>query len=703
MKKLMTVLLLSISTVAMAQKDSLSTDTTINLNEVTVNGVRIIQQIDRQVYIPSKTIVKHSSNGYELLSKLSLNGIRVNVPERKISSVQGGNVQIRINDVKAESQDIVSLLPDEVIRVEYIDNPGVRYSDTSLDAVINYVVKRRYSGYVGGASTMQAFTTGFNNTDAYFKFNYKKSEFSINYYLGYREYTKRRYSSYTNFFYPDGTQRTRNYVGLDSPFMYADNDLQIGYNLAEPDKYTLNIRFKFSGYNSPKRGTNMLAEETGEQDLYLYNKSVMKDKTPVFDIYYSLNLPHNQNLALNAVGTYIGSDYAYKMREYLYDESAEQSMQSDPLNDYSYSTDGNKYSLITEGIYSKTFDKTVLSAGGEYTVSHTNNDYTGWVNTDAKLNSQNLYFFAQAQGKLGKLNYLLGLGANNSKIHQGDIGFNKWTFRPQLTLSIKPSQTTTIRLSGNITQSTPSLSSLSEVRQQSDELLAYDGNSSLKPWWNNRDDLSFYWNTSLFNFRYSSTLLYSSHPVFSTVSPEIQDNGSYIFISKPENQKSLLNTLNMMYLNFHAIKDVLDICAYGAFSTYRNEGNDYLHKYNSWWGGGSVTLMLGNWDISYSFETAFKSMQGETISGGENDSSLDVNYRYKGLRVGLGVNLLGYAQGYDYYNETRSKYFRSIGHTYIKDNGNMIYINLSYNFNHGRKYNAGNRLLNNSDNDNGIR
>ncbi len=686
-----------------AQTDSLALDTTLILNEITVNGVRIINKVDRQIYIPSKTIVKHSSNGYDLLDKLSLNGIKVNTAERKISSTRGGDVQIRINDIKAELQDIISLLPDEVIRVEYIDNPGVRYSDDNLAAVINYVVKRRYSGCVGGVSTDQAFTTGFNNTDAYFKFNYKKSEFSINYDFSYREYDKRRYSSYTTYNFPDGTRHDKNYIGLNTPFMYATNDFRLAYNLAEPDKYTLNIAFKFNNYNSPKRGVNKLVEETGQPDLYLFNKIKDGTQTPAIDIYYSLNMPHNQNIALNAVGTYIGTDYAYQMKDYLYENSAEQSMQSSPLNDYSYAADGKKYSLITEAIYSKTMKKEVLSAGAEYTISHTNNDYTGNVNTDAVLNSQKLYFFAQLQGSLWKLNYSLGVGASYNRVYQDDTGFDKWTFRPQLSLKYSPSKNTSIRLSSRLSEITPSLSDLSDVRQQQDELTANDGNPYVRPWWQNNNSLSFDWNTDVFSLNYYCSLSYSSRPIASSIYPELQDDGSYMIITKTENQKSFFQSYEGLDFTLHAIKDVLDLRAYGSFSTFRSRGNNYLHTYNHWQGGCSANLMLGNWDVVYAFGTAGKSLWGENIYGGENTSTLAASYKYKGFEAGLGVLLLGYAKGYDYYDECLSRYYKSVGHTYIKNNGNMIYFSLAYKFSYGRKYNAGSRRLYNRDNDNGVK
>ena len=149
-----------IGAAAHAQTDSIEVDTTYTLGEVTVNGMRVINKVDRQVLLPTSTMKKHSSNGYDLLNKMTLNGIITNPERQEIRSLRGGGVQVRINDIKANQQDITALRPDEVVRVEYIDNPGVRYSDGSIDAVINFVVKRRYAGYVGGLGTMQAFTTG---------------------------------------------------------------------------------------------------------------------------------------------------------------------------------------------------------------------------------------------------------------------------------------------------------------------------------------------------------------------------------------------------------------------------------------------------------------------------------------------------------------------------------------------------------------
>ena len=387
------------------------------LKGVTVEAARIVEKVDRQIIFPTKEQVKTASNGYDLLDNLSLPTIIVNRAERKVLSLKGGDVQIRINDVKASMQDVLALQPDEVTKVEFINVPGLKYGDSNLDAVINYQVRRRYAGYVGGVSTMQGTKAGFNNSDGYFKYNVKKSEFSINYSFSYRSVEERSYESLGTYHLPTGETLHRNYLGYDSPFLYTTNNVQLGYNLSEPDKYTLNVRLNFYNHNSPVRGMNQLYQESGKANQYLQNNRKMLEQIPSLDIYYSLNMPHDQNLALNLVGTYIGTDYQYRMREYTFNKSPDESVKNAPLTDYSYDATGRKRSLIGEGTYSKNWKQMALSVGGQYNISHTDNIYVGSSNADTELKYSNLYLFTQLQGQQKWFSYQVGVGATRSSIH----------------------------------------------------------------------------------------------------------------------------------------------------------------------------------------------------------------------------------------------------------------------------------------------
>lgn len=702
MRPILFFLPLITATPTMAQTD-LHTDSVRRLKEITVNGVRIRQKVDHQLLFPSKTIVEHASDGYELLKRLSLDGILVNTAEQKITSLRGGGIQIRINDIIADKNDIQALRPDEVVRVEFIDHPGVRYSDSGLDAVINYVVKRRYAGYVGGVSTLQAFYEKFNNSNAYFKYNHRKSEFSLNYNFSLRDYDQQTTRSRSTYYFPDGTERYRNYIGYNNDMMYNDHILQLGYNLAEVDKYVLNIHLKYNWFNSPYRGPIQRVEETGQADHLLYSHYPSFSKTPILDIYYSVDLPKEQNITANVVGTYIGTNYSYNMHEYIFDQSLEKTLQSKPIHDYSYSTDGKKYSLIGEAIYTKRLKDIVLSAGANYAVSHTNNKYTGSVNTDAVLNSNNLYAFTQIQGKLGFLNYLAGIGANYSSIRQGEIGFNRWTFRPQLTLSANVNKHLTLYYTGRISPNTPSLSDLSDVSQRSNDMEANNGNMNLKPYNGYSNSMNVIFNYPFFRLNLYGSIYTSPKIIMSSGIPEKQKDGSWLLTWVPENQKRYTKYYYHTDLTLHLIKDKLDLILFNNLSHYETRGNDYAHDYTYCQVGGRISLMLGRWSMDYSLSTVDKSLFAESINGGENSSNLNISYKYKNLQVGIGCILLGYARGYDYTNEVNSRYYKSESHTTIKNNGNMLYFNLSYNFSHGRKYQTANRKLYNSDTESGVK
>lgn len=673
------------------------------LKGVTVEAARVVEKVDRQIIFPTKEQVKTASNGYDLLDNLSLPTIIVNRAERKVLSLKGGDVQIRINNVKASMQDVLALQPDEVTKVEFINVPGLKYGDSNLDAVINYQVRRRYAGYVAGVSTMQGTKAGFNNSDGYFKYNVKKSEFSINYSFSYRSVEERSYESLGTYHLPTGETLHRNYLGYDSPFLYTTNNVQLGYNLSEPDKYTLNVRLNFDNHNSPVRGMNQLYQESGKANQYLQNNRKMLEQIPSLDIYYSLNMPHDQNLALNLVGTYIGTDYQYRMREYTFNKSPDESVKNAPLTDYSYDATGRKRSLIGEGTYSKNWKQMALSVGGQYNISHTDNIYVGSSNADTELKYSNLYLFTQLQGQQKWFSYQVGVGATRSSIHQGENGYSKWLFRPQVTLQAKASDRLSFKWSSKITSDIPSLSDLSELRQYSNSFEARDGNSGLKPFTGYNNTLSASWNIPLMSVYLEGNWTYYDKPIATSILPEKREDGSYLFVSKPENQKSHDYKHLLLTPEVHLIKDHLDLNLMCEYQNVKTKGLDYSHEFNYFSYGAEIRYMTGNWNIGYGAYKVEKNFWGEKTNGGEPTSNLAVTYSYKNWQFGVLGLFVFYPHGCVYKDELFNKYVQQKNKVRLADQGNMLVFTASFNFSHGRRYHTGSRKLNNSDRDNGIR
>lgn len=686
------------------EKEIAPIDTTLHLNDVVIKAARVIHKVDRDIILPNAKIKENSSNGYDLLIKLHLPNLKVNEAQQSISSYLGG-VQVRINDIKATVQDILALQPNDVTRIEYIDDPGVRYGDANLAVVINYVVKKRYVGYVGGVNTTQALWERFNNSNAFFRYNYKKSEFGLSYRLNYRWYDKRRQDSHAVYLQPDGLERTVDYVGQDAEMTYNSHNLQLSYNLSDPGKYSLNVRFGLDWMNSPYNKKLQKVFETGRQDLLLFTNDFGHVRNPVLDIYYSLNLPKKQSLVINVVGTHLGSDNIHRQNEYVLQNDVDETLSSSPLHDYGYEADGSKYSLITEAIYTKLLNKVLSFSGGtNYAVSRTDNKYTGSQNVTTVLNSNNVYLFSQLDGRLSKIaNFQLGLGANYISIVQGNVGFHKWTFRPKLTLASNSIKNFRIRLTGSINPQVPSLSQLSEVRQQGSTMQADDGNSTLKATSTYNAALGFTWNNKIVDVYWGGNMSYTPDAIMTSILPQQQADGSYLYVWKPENQKSFTSYFAYTTLVFHVIPDIFDIQGELQYQHLRSRGLDYSHDFEPLHYGLTASLNLKKWYVEYYFANAWEQLSGESRRAGEKQSTLTVSYKHKNLRLGLSCLLLGYPQGFDYKNRTNSKYYVSRGVTYIKNNGNMLMFTLGYTFSHGRKYKADRRKLNNSDNETGLR
>lgn len=205
------------------------------LEGVTVTASNTVRRIDRQIVLPSPREVAASTSGYDLLGHMQLNGLKVDPVQLAVSTVSGGSVQLRINDVKASSSQVLALKPGDVLRVEYIDRPGMRYAASGVEAVINFIVKQPTAGVNGGLSSANAVSTGFGNNNFYVQANHKRSTFGLQYFVTYRNYDERTMDETQTFNFADGSVRRRVSEGLNTPFSYATHALAATYNLTKAD------------------------------------------------------------------------------------------------------------------------------------------------------------------------------------------------------------------------------------------------------------------------------------------------------------------------------------------------------------------------------------------------------------------------------------------------------------------------------------
>ena len=666
----------------------------VSLQGVTVTGSNVMEKIDRQIVIPSSRQIKAATSGYELLSHMQLPGLKVNSIERSISTVSGGSVQLRINDIEASTAQVQALRPDEVLRVEYIDNPDMRYANTDVEAVINYVVKRRESGIAGGFNLTNAVTTGFGNDNVYIKANHKLSEFGFNYYVSYRDYNDRFVNEDQTFSLPDGN-RDRYLKGITTPFNYADHYLELNYNLTKPEKYVFNASFTDNLFRSPHNDYGQIIQEEGKNDIYSFTKKINNSNSPSLDLYGKVLLPKDQELVLNMVGTYISSDYERNYNESLTEGGT-------PYSEYIYSTDGKRYSLIGEGIYKKNFKNVALSGGLKYTLAYTNNKYMGDVNQTDEMHSSDLYGYVQVNGKWKKLSYLLGVGLSRQSYDESGKGYSFYMFRPSASLSYKPFEGATLKYVFSSTPNVPSLSSLSDIRQQLTDIEVNRGNPNLKPYRSYSNTLQLSWGNKWVDLQLKGGYYFSKNPIMEEVNMVLQPDGSYIFEYGVDNQNRFSRLNGQLYANVNIIPDMLSLSLYGGVNRYESKGNSYTHNFNAWYGGGNLSFTYKKFSANAVVSSRYNTLYGETISYGEKNCMFQCLYKIKNFNVGAGMLFPFQPKGWSGGTKLLSKEVRKETWSFIKDNGNMFLLSLSWDFSVGKKHNAEGKITNNVDRETGI-
>lgn len=168
------MLLLFVANAAIAHAQN-TNDSTVHLNEVTVTGRSIIQKVDRTIIIPTKSARRNAYNAYDMMFKMMIPHLQVNAMTKDISA-NGGAVQLRINGIKATQAEVAALLPKEIIRIELIENPGKRYGDEELGAVVDIIVRKREDGGLMNLQTMNSPHVPFGENNLMAKYHHGKTQ-----------------------------------------------------------------------------------------------------------------------------------------------------------------------------------------------------------------------------------------------------------------------------------------------------------------------------------------------------------------------------------------------------------------------------------------------------------------------------------------------------------------------------------------------
>lgn len=666
---------------ANAQTATNDTVTTHELQEVVIEAPKVIRKADKDVYHPSKSAVDNSKNGMQLLNNLMIPSLSVSDALGSITAA-GQSVQVRINGRTATIDQVRALLPETIKRVEWMDNPGLRYGGANY--VLNFIVANPTLGGSLQVYARPALNTawGFYMADA--KFNFGKSQFEIgtNYKLTNKIKTHRDYTE--TFTYPNGNTITRKETSRGGTMDNTMGNLWTSYNYIKPDTTVFVAEFSMhKDFPGKVLYNGLLALSDGTDDILLTDSHGDKGTTPSLSIYLQQHFAHKQMLVVDFSSSfYFGRTFS----DYI--EQKHTSSIPQYLTDIHTNIKDRNQAYGIEADYIKNWRSSRFTAGVSYTANRNRSEYENLGGEIFHQRQDKVYFFAEYFRRFGKWSATAGIGAQYTDFlfRESNRGNHSWSARPQATITYSPNQNHNFRLNFTSWQSTPSLSETNVVPQQLDGFHWRVGNQNLKTA-----------NSYMLTFRYGFNLprVNGSFGIRAFTSPnaitpllEWSDNR---LITTYENSRGLKNLSFFLAPQIEIIPQWLTVSGYVQYRMERMKGKDYAINHNGW--SGNASLQLSHWGfvLSAEYRYAQRDLWGQKIRWGEDLNAIALDYNWKDWQFGAGI-IMPFGKYYVQGSKSLSKWNTNEQH--MRLDMCMPFVTVSWNLQWGRQKRGVQKIIN---------
>lgn len=651
------------------------------LREIVIEAPKVIRKADMDIYHPSKSAVEASKNGLQLLGNLMIPTLTVSDALGSIQAA-GQSVQLRINGRESSIGQVRALLPETIRRVEWIDNPGLRYGGANY--VLNFIVS---NPTVGGSLMAMARPAlnqawGFYMADAKFNTGHSQWEIGANLKLTDNIKTHRDYTE--TFTYPDGSSLTRDETSKGGSMDNTFGNLWASYSYVKPDTTVFMAEFgMFHKFTDRFLYNGLLSLSDGSDDILLTDSHGDRGNTPSLSLYWQQNLARKQMLIVNFNSSfYFGRSYS----DYL-------ERLPDAIDPWDYITSINteikdwNQAYALEADYIKNWENGRLTAGASYTANRNRSRYD---NLDGRIFHQRqdkAYFFAEYFHRFGKWTATAGMGLQYTDFmfKETGQGNHSWSPRPQATVTYALNQNHNFRLNFTTWQSTPSLAETNIVPQQLDGFQWRVGNQNLKTA-----------NSFMLTFRYGFNLprVNGSFGVRAFTSPNAitpllfwEDNK---LITTYENSRGLQNLSFFIAPQIEIIPGWLTASGYLQYRMERMRGTGYDIHNSAWSGNAQLRLMHWGFVLSGQYVRSQRSLWGEKISWGEDLNIIELSYNLKSWQFGAGI-IMPFGK-YDQGSMSLSRWNRNEQH--MRLDMRMPYITVNYNLQWGRQKRGADKLIN---------
>lgn len=658
----------------------------IEIKEVLIQSQRKKMFADKTVYTFDKAALEKARYAKDLLNTLP--ELQVDPISNTLKSTKGGTTLFLINGIEATDNQIRSVKPEDVVRVEYFDIPPTRFA-TRADQVVNLITRNPENGYVYGADLTSALATGFVNGSVYAEFTKGKNNFGLEYAINLRDYNNRENNNSYNYSLRDDFNQIVDYQTNEKRFDhfgYTFQNATLRYTNTDSDKYTfqaklyIDILTSFSDVN----GNSVFSTNQDSENHTVYKHGNESYTKPTLDLYYSKKIGKKDELNLNFVGSHFNTN--------SYDFSHEwQTNNQTDVYQYITNLKAKQTAIVGEIAHVHDFRKGKLSSGYRISNNKINNDLENLLGFDNyKVNYLEQYIYSEFSGKTKKLMYRLGLGLTNINNKSKEEKVEDWIFTPKLILgyeltkkqslrftsSYKPRKSYSDELSSNVIQIVPNI--------------VQKGNPYLrnqKTWSNN---LTHSFNSKYFDL---NTTLFYNYKKDAVNRLYVLDENRYALTY--ENAKNgqeygiqLSGLIKPFGTDLLTLKVVLKpISENLKLENGKTINNDYI------WNYFAINSVYKNFRVDYQFNIPYYTLGGALLYTQENMNHAFASYKYNNWTFSTGMYWIGIPSEYKV-KSLKESLVNYTSHTQIWNNKNMFILGLSYDFSTGKETNINRKLEN---------
>lgn len=672
---------------ASEQTDSISKQ----LDEVVVEAAPVMRMADKMIYFGTKEARKHSNNGVSFLRNLHIPEVVVDPVNGGVSSPLG-NVQIRINGRQTSEKELASLMPSDIVKVEFYDNPGVAYQGAGV--VVNFIVKHRTTGgeFMGWVKPWLKRTPLSGDASLSLKLNSGRSQFGLSLYDELRNRIKiwREYDERIKF--PDGNVWMRKESPDDGINETNDITAKVFYSYVVPEKTYIYVDFGFLGH-SPEinryHGT-MSSIMQGEENARVSDLSVEKTayrQIPSISLYLEQQLGHNQMLVADAVWSYGKiKSRNYSLETPLTGSDADAFMVDNVVR-------SNAMQFGVKAQYIKRWNKYRFTGGLQWNGSNTKSVYEPYNEGEIRLRRNFVYGFAELMGMFGEFSAAAGIGVSYEGQISKESGLDEHAVTPEPHISLMWRRNwSALNLTAYYTSRLPNAVETSPVMQQVDHVIFSQGNPDLRA--EGRFSTALKWGQ---NFqRVNSSIMTGFYgTTHNGISGFYRWTDDGRLLSSYDNNGYTRAWYAMASASVKVIPEWIYVSGYLRFMRTYTGGTGYRHTYSDWSGNVNLSVMHWGFQLGLMYSRNMAQVYSEIISRRDSQSAVMLSYNWKTWQFGISVsNPVGkFGQKiqqngtwYNYEQTVRSKGFEK-----------LVMLNVSYNLQWGVQKQSRNKQISASD------